>query len=224
MQTVKIELQALKAKLPVLKAKLQSLAKPKIFCAGIIVLSILCVSLYILKEKERSLRIYTQKELNRTVTAKIIVEKKFAEATDKIAQRDEEIKLTLDRLERETNARKEAEVQLVSVSKEKMILEARVEELTVTLPKTVELAKIEIVPAHDLTGKILVFDKEHTFAVVNVGSKNNLKLGDILSVYREDKFIGKVQIERIEEKTSAAVVLTPWRNAEFKENDIVKKI
>jgi hypothetical protein len=43
-------------------------------------------------------------------------------------------------------------------------------------------------------------------------------------VYRNEQFIAKVQIEKIEEKTSATIILPEWQNAEIKENDVVKRI
>ena len=207
-----------------LKINLQSLVRPKVFWPSIIILLIACLSLYILKEKEKSLRIATEKELSRTVEAKKVVENNLADAKKEIISKDEQIKLTLDKLEKEISARKEAETQLLAVTKEKQALETKVEELTAALPKNIVLEKIVIKTTHELTGKVLAFDKEHVFVVVDLGSGNNLKLGDILSVYRNDKFIGKVQVEKVEEKSAAAAILSPWKNVEFKENDVVKKL
>ncbi|MBI4743340.1 MAG: hypothetical protein HY776_00670 [Actinobacteria bacterium] len=189
-----------------LKISPQFLIRSKVFWSGIIIiLLITSITSYILKEKEKLLRIYMEKELSKTVETKKIVENNLIEA------------------KKEITARKEAEVWLASVVEEKNVLEAKLEEPTVN-PKNIELEKIVIKTTPDLTGKVLVFDKEHVFVVINLGSKNNLKLGNILSVYRDDKFIGRVQVEKIEEKTSAAVILTPWKNVEFKESDVVKEI
>jgi hypothetical protein len=49
-------------------------------------------------------------------------------------------------------------------------------------------------------------------------------LGDFLSVYRNDKFMGKVRVEKIEENSSTAVILPLWKDVEFKENDVIKKL
>lgn len=214
----------LKDKLQFLKAKLQSMVKPKVFWSSIIVLLALCVTLYTFKEKEKSLRIATQVQLDKTITEKKVVENNLVEAKEEMVAKDEQIKLTLDKLEKEITARKEAEVQLISVIKEKTALEEKVAELAAALPKNIELEKIVVKPIRELTGKVIAFDKENTFVVIDLGSKDNLKLGDVLSVYRDDKFIGKVQVEKVEEKTSAAVILTPWRNVEYKESDAVRKL
>ncbi|MDP2922302.1 MAG: hypothetical protein Q8O30_01080 [Candidatus Omnitrophota bacterium] len=207
-----------------LKVNLHSLVRPKIFWPSIIILLIVCITLYILKEKEKALRIKTENELTRTIEVKRVVENHLVEAKKEITAKDEQIKLTLDKLEKEIIVRKEAEAQLISLANEKQALEEKVEKLTAALPKSIELEKIVVKSTRGLTGNVLTLDKEHGLVGVNLGSANNLKLGDVLSVYRDDKFIGKVQVEKIEEKTSATVILTPWKSVEFKENDVVKKL
>ena len=207
-----------------LKEKLQSLVKPKIFWPSIIILLAICITLYAQKEKEKSIRIAKETELLRTIEAKKVVENKLTESEKQIAARDEQIKLTLDKLEKEIAARKEIEAQLVTVVKEKQDLALQIEELAAKMPKNIELEKIVIKTSTGLKGKILSYDKDNNFVVTDLGSQNNLKLGDILSVYRNDVFIGRVQIEKFEGTSSAAVVLSPWKNVEFKENDVVKKL
>lgn len=183
-----------------LKVNLQSLIKTKIFWSSIIViLLITSIASYILKEKEKSLRTYIEKELKKTIENNLMEAKK------------------------EITTRKEMETWLASVVEEKNILEAKFEEPTAN-PKNIELKKIVIKTTPDSTGKVLIFNKEYDFVVIDLGSKSNLRLGDILSVYRDSEFIGRVQVEKIKEKTSAAVILTPWKNVEFKKSDVVKEI
>lgn len=226
-----------------LKINLQALNKPKIIYPALVILLIASVTFYVLKEKERSLRVYTQKQLTQTTEEKRIIEGKLVETVKakdaveteltsekekfltlkkELEDKEQQIKVTLDRLEREITARKKAEAQLMITLKEKENLEARVKNLKET--PTIELEKIVIKPGSAVTGKIIMVNKEYAFVVVNLGSQHNIKVGDILSVYRNDEFIGKVQIERAEEKMSAAAVLPDWQNVEFKESDIVKTI
>lgn len=204
--------------------KLQSLSRPKVFWSSIIILLILSAALYTLKEKEKSLRIYTEKELSKTIEAKKAVEDNLMAAKEEISAKDEQISLTLNKLEGEVIARRDVEAQLVLVTREKIGLETKVKELIAVLPKNIELEKIVIKSTQELTGKVLTLDKERGFIVIDLGSENNLKLGDVLSVYREDQFIGKAQVEKIEEKTAAAVILSDWYGVEFKEDDTVKRL
>jgi hypothetical protein len=208
----------------VFKINLNSLVKPKVFWPAILILLILCATFYIQKEKEKSIRIAKETELLRTIEAKKVVESKLTEAEKQISARDEQIKLTLDKLEKEVTAKKDLEAQLVTALKEKQDLTGQIEELAAKMPQNIELEKIVIKTSSGLKGKILSYDKDNNFVVTDLGSQSNLKLGDILSVYRDDVFIGRVQIEKFEGTSSAAVVLSPWKNVEFKENDVVKKL
>ncbi|MDP2939948.1 MAG: hypothetical protein Q8O13_07720 [Candidatus Omnitrophota bacterium] len=201
---------------------LNALVKPKIFWPAIIILLILCLSFYAQKEKEKSIRIAKETELLRTIEAKKVVENNLVDAKKEIVAKDEQIKLALDKFEKEVTARIDFEAQLVAVVREKQGLATQIEELAAKLPKEIELEKIVIKASPGLKGKVLSYDKDNSFVVANLGSQNNLKLGDILSVYRNDVFIGRVQIEKLEGATSAAVILTPWKNVLFQQNDVVK--
>ena len=206
------------------KVNLNALVRPKIFWPTMTILLTLCVTFYMQKEKEKTVRITKETELLRTIEAKRAVENNLEQAKKEITTRDEEIKLALDKLEKEIATRKEVEAQLVTVTKEKQDLTTQIEELAAKLPKNIELEKIVVKPASGLKGKILSYDREQAFVVIDLGSQNNLQLGEVLSIYRDDEFIGKVQVEKIEETTSAAVVLSPWKNVEYKENDVVKEL
>ncbi len=112
-----------------LKDKLQSIVKPNIFWSSITILVALCVCLYVLQEKEKTLRINTEKQLSRTIAAKNVLAFNLAKANKEIAARDEQIKLTLDKLE--------------AAIKEKEALEGKIKEMTAQSPN-VELEKIVI--------------------------------------------------------------------------------
>ncbi len=208
------------------KVKLNSLVRPKFFWPSLIILLGICITFYGQKEKEKSLRIAKEADLMRTIEAKRAVENKLTEAEKQITARDQEIKLALDQLEKEIAARKDLEVQIVTVVQEKQNLTAQIEDLTAKLsqPEPIDLEGIVIKTSPELKGKILSYDREQTFIIIDLGSQSHLKLSDVLSVYRDDVFIGKVQVEKLEETTSAAVVLNLWKNVEFKENDVVKKL
>ncbi|MFZ2937593.1 MAG: hypothetical protein WA066_02690, partial [Candidatus Omnitrophota bacterium] len=172
--------------------------EPKVLWSVMVILLVLCTIFYVQKEKEKSIRIAKETDLLRTVEAKKVVDNKLDLAQKEIVARDEQIKLTLDKLEKEVTARIDLEAQLVTVVKEKQGLAMEIEELAAKLPKNIELEKIVIKTSSGLKGKILSYNKDNTFVVTDLGSQNNLKLGDILSVYRDDVFIGRVQIEKFE--------------------------
>jgi predicted RNase H-like nuclease (RuvC/YqgF family) len=53
-------------------------------------------------------------------------------------------------------------------------------------------------------GKVLVVNKEYNFAVINLGSKDGVKLNDVFSVYNNNKYIGDVKVEKTHDSMSAA--------------------
>lgn len=57
-------------------------------------------------------------------------------------------------------------------------------------------------------GKVLVVNKDYDFMVINLGSKDGIGLGDIFSVYHENKYIGDVKVEKLHDSMSAAGFLS----------------
>lgn len=70
---------------------------------------------------------------------------------------------------------------------------------------TVQPAKENILPSvQGLEGKVLVVNKDYNFVVIGLGSKDGLALGDIFSVYHNNKYIGDVRIEKVHDSMAAA--------------------
>ena len=118
--------------------------------------------------------------------------------------------------------------ELKKLQSEKEALEGRMRELGVPFPG-VELGKIIVSPeagtgasavtaegpaevtviettavASGLEGTILVVNKDYNFAVINMGSKDGLEIGDTFSVFHEDKYIGDVKVEKLHDSMAAA--------------------
>lgn len=55
-----------------------------------------------------------------------------------------------------------------------------------------------------LEGKVLVVNKDYNFVVISLGSKDGLALGDIFSVYSNNKYIGDVKVEKVHDSMAAA--------------------
>jgi len=227
------------------KINFKSLVRPKFFWATIVALLLITsTTFYLLKEEERKEKIFTQKQLIKTIEAKKVVElnltktfraketveKKFyaerkrTTALEKeVENKENQISFTLDKLEKEVTARREAEAQLLIVVREKRNLERELKKVA-RATQTIELEKIVVKPISSLAGEVLMVNKEHSFVVLNLGRANNLTFGDFLSVYRNGEFIGNVEVEMVYEKTSAATILPEWKDVEFKENDEVRKL
>ncbi|MCP4650059.1 MAG: hypothetical protein GY853_08290 [PVC group bacterium] len=75
-----------------------------------------------------------------------------------------------------------------------------------------------------LEGQVLVVNKEFAFVVINIGQKDGLQESEVLEVYRGREFLGKVQVERIYDTMSSAVILPEFKKEDIKEGDAVKLI
>lgn len=142
---------------------------------------------------------------------------------DSLAKELEEQKRLRSEIEGELKQAKEDAIktrdQLRALSSEKKDLEARFGELE-KKEKGIELGKIVVgqetsqKEAVGLTepspakmgqeGKVLVINKDYNFAVLNLGSKDGVNIGDVFSVYHNNKYVGDVQVEKVHDSMSAA--------------------
>lgn len=90
--------------------------------------------------------------------------------------------------------------------------------------KPIELEKIIVSSLLEAEGKVLAVDKQNDLVVINLGSINNLKNGDKLSVYRGDSFIANAELVKVQNRISAAMILPGESGKDMKVevNDIVK--
>jgi hypothetical protein len=73
-------------------------------------------------------------------------------------------------------------------------------------------------PEH--TGRILDVNPEWNFVVVNAGWER-LNIGDVLPVYRDQRLVAQVEVERVQHEASAARVLPAYPIAAIHVNDQV---
>jgi len=213
------------------KVNLKSSVRPKVFWGCIIAFLLgSSIILYTLKEKEEQLRIFTQQQLTETVEKKRVVTKMLIETTsakklveEELKEREHQYELALARVEQEIAARHEVEARMVMALEENSVLQTRLKGYASLFKKGIYLGEIVVIKkAPRPYGKVLSVNKEYDFIVVNLGRIDNVKLGETLSIYRDDKFIGTARVEKIKEESCAASILGPWQSTEFKENDEIK--
>ncbi len=85
----------------------------------------------------------------------------------------------------------------------------------------VELDKIVVNPNDGTRGRILSVDKDAEFIVCNLGMKQGVKSGDMLSVYRGEEYLGDVKVSRVQQEMSAADIVPPFSSRKVRKNDIV---
>jgi predicted RNase H-like nuclease (RuvC/YqgF family) len=144
-----------------------------------------------------------QQALDQEKTLKAELERKLTESQQTLAALDARVK--------------EMEGKLKELDAAKTALENKVKDYEDK--KDVELGKIVVNPdggaapsptvapvatAKSADGKILVVNKEYNFAVINLGEKDGITIGDVFTVYRNNKPQSELKIEKVHEAMSAA--------------------
>jgi len=75
-----------------------------------------------------------------------------------------------------------------------------------------------------LESKILVVNREYNFVVINVGSKDSVRVGDIYSVYHGGKLVGDIKVDKVHDSMAAAGFVSADMKDKVSEGDkIVRK-
>ncbi len=100
------------------------------------------------------------------------------------------------------------------LKEEKMIKTSRMEKKLKSesvMPSSVDLPE----------GKILSIDRETEFVIINIGKKDGIGIGQIMSVYRKGEYIGDIKVTRIQSEMSAADFILPLSSHIVQKNDQV---
>lgn len=103
----------------------------------------------------------------------------------------------------------ETESQRIELGKISVAQEAAAASLPKSKEQKVQAAqkkqeKEKAIPVAEADGKVLVVNKDYNFAVINLGSKDGVKIGDVFSIYHNNQYVGDVKIEKIHESMAAA--------------------
>lgn len=85
----------------------------------------------------------------------------------------------------------------------------------------VDLDRIVVTPDAAQEGKVLNVDTETEFLIFDLGSKNGIKQGDIMSIYRGKTYLGDVRVTRVQEEMSASDFIPPFSSRKVRKNDLV---
>lgn len=134
---------------------------------------------------------------------------------------------------------KTLETQLKSLESEKTELEEKTRQQEQAKSQNVELGKIVIgqdvgktsaptIPvkekqtrASSLEGKVLVVNREYSFAVINLGKQDGVNFEDVFSVYSRNKYLGDIKVEKVHDSMSAANFLSDQVKDRINEGDKV---
>ena len=119
--------------------------------------------------------------------------------------------------------------ELTTLREAKAALEKRVKEMLATQSNEAEKIVVRPTPGTapapkpmGLEGKVLVVNREFGFIVINLGSKDGVKDGTTISIWREGKRIGTAQAEKIYENMAAVTILAEEEREKIVEGDSVR--
>lgn len=83
----------------------------------------------------------------------------------------------------------------------------------------VSLGKIVVASDDIPPGRVLSVDKENDFVIFNLGEKDGIVQGLIMSVYRDEDYLGDVKVSRVQSDMSAADFIPPFSSQRVRKND-----
>ncbi len=148
------------------------------------------------------------------------LEKKLNEAQNDLRKTQSQLKALVSQKEELEIKLRDSEVKSKEVELGNIVVNPEV----IAPQPTVEKKESNI-QAKGLEGKVLVINKDYNFAVINLGSKDGVSLGDVFSIYQNNKYVGDVKVEKVHDSMSAAGFLSGDIKDKVKEGDkVVQKV
>jgi predicted RNase H-like nuclease (RuvC/YqgF family) len=164
-------------------------------------------------DNEKKARIQAADELQstRTELESSIAIKKDLEA--KFNQAQKELKQLQDKLQALENIKAQLESKIKDLGAS---AEVKLDNIVVSGSKQVEATQ-------GLAGQILVINRDYNFIVVNLGYNEGIAIGDIFSIYKENRLLAEATVEEVRPTISVATISNPAIKNQLKEGDKVIK-
>lgn len=166
---------------------------------------------------------------HRQLTDELATERqRNGELSNAIAAKSTELEQAVGRLAEESRTVRELQQQLRTQEQQMAQLQGelastlqRAQAAAVIAPDAaVELERV-LVSSDDLPplqGRVLSVHPEWNFVVIDLGW-DAVKIGDTVSILRNEELLAKARVERVQEGVSAAAIMPEWNAAEIQVND-----
>jgi len=168
-------------------------------------------------------------DLEQQKALRLDLEKRFSQAQDEVKRTQAQLKVLESRKmdleakisELETKSQNlETKVQGIELGKIVVSSETPAPKpQLVTKPISGKQEKVTFTSGTE--GKILVVNKDYNFAVINLGSKDGVGIGDVFSVYHNNRYLGDIKIEKLHDSMAAAGFVSPDIKDKASEGDKV---
>jgi vacuolar-type H+-ATPase subunit I/STV1 len=118
-----------------------------------------------------------------------------------------------------------AERQQDKLEQQVMLIRQQNNNLRTQAPKNnfsgdVSLERIVVRP-EDVKGNVIVVNREFDFVITDMGERDGVRPGMMLTVKRGNAVLGRLQVEKTYEDMSAAAILSNWTSRAISEGDTV---
>lgn len=86
---------------------------------------------------------------------------------------------------------------------------------------TDQTGSVQVVPPAPKTPKVMTVNRKFNFAIINLGMRDNVKIGDRFSVQKDGKIISNLQVEKLYDDFAAATIVEEEKDAPIAEGDLV---
>ncbi|MCK5214872.1 MAG: hypothetical protein KAR05_05920 [Candidatus Omnitrophica bacterium] len=181
-----------------------------------------------LKKENLELRADIEKETKSREYLRAQLSKDLAEAEQTIADLKSDLKAIEAEKEELLKNRDQLETDYEDIKRKLGSLDISVEDLDLTAgsvgekkDESVELKKIVVNSEGEKEGKVISVDKQTNFVITNLGSRDSIDIGVVLSVYRGNKYLGDVKVTRVLPEMSAADFIPPLKSKSVLKDDQV---
>lgn len=186
-----------------------------------------------LREETKLESVSLKEKLEQELKAKQTIEEQLAGVKMDLEQKVIDLE---SNLQKEMNAKKELEAKVNELAEQNKEIQEEMNKkktedqspigappgpASAVDPEEVDLEKIVVVPDEIPDGRILSVDTETEFVIVNLGEKDGITQGKILSVYRGNDYLGDITITRVQPEMSAADFIPPFSSRKVRKNDQV---
>ncbi|MFA4991304.1 MAG: hypothetical protein WC569_01825 [Candidatus Omnitrophota bacterium] len=189
---------------------------------GFVVSFMLTIGFFMQASSEREKRVTAERNLFSVIEAKKASEARFNKQLESASNLIREKDIVVSNLLTELENSRQSNIKL---SQKLALLNTRIA-LNKEKKRAVELEKIVVTSMLEAEGKVLAVDKENDLVIVSLGSVNNAKNGDRLSIYRGKDFIANAELVKVQSEISAAMLLSGGKaknkDIDVKVNDLAK--
>ena len=148
---------------------------------------------------------------------------KEQDAERRVTEIQEQLNISIERNKTLEEKRQELEKEFQDLKKKLQQLESRKmsDSQEGISSSNVDLERIVVSNAEPGKGQIISVDQEAAFVIINLGERQGVNIGTLLSVFKENAYLGDVKVTRVLPEMSAADFISPLTSQQVGEGNPV---